>query len=388
MIDLIVRLFIKNYKDIDDSNVRNAYGKLSGIIGITTNFILFIIKIIGGLISNSISIITDAINNLSDMGSSLLTLVGFKLSGKPADEKHPFGHERMEYITGLIISFVILFIGGQFFVTSINKIINPEIVTYSILTISLLIISILIKIFQGIFYKKCGKKINSLALIASSSDSFFDCLSTLVILIGAIISIVFNINIDGYMGIIVASFILFNGLKLVKDTIDPLLGTTLDLKTLNLVLNDISKYEGVLGYHDIVCHMYGPKKCFMSLHIEMSALTDPLISHELIDKIETDIKNKYNIELVVHYDPITNDETTIVLKERIKEIIKNLDETLEFHDFRVVKGINRTNLVFDVVIPFNYKMKNEDILKYLEEKINTNSEMKYVLVIKFDNKLY
>lgn len=387
MVNFFARIFIKDYKNIEDSKIRNKYGKMAGILGIISNTILFIIKLIGGLLTHSFSIITDAINNLSDMGSSLFTLIGFKLSAKPADKEHPFGHERIEYVTGLVISFIILFIGGEFLLTSFEKVFSNQKITYSYAVIILLFISIVIKILQGLFYKNCGKIISSVTLEASSSDSFFDCISTSVILIGAIISKIFSINIDGYLGIIVSLFIIYNGIKLVKETINPLIGINLDSKILNSVLNDIKSYEGVLGYHDVISHMYGPKKCFMSLHVEMSADINPLISHEQIDKIENDIYEKYKIELVIHYDPVSIDETTVKLKNEVEGILNSIDKELSFHDFRIVKGVNRTNLVFDIVIPFNFKLKEEDILDTIKNKLNENSQMKYVLVVKFDKKI-
>lgn len=370
MVDFLAKLFIKDYNNIESEKVRAKYGVLAGIFGIVTNFVLFIIKLAIGLISASISIIADAINNLSDMGSSLLTLVGFKISGKPADKDHPFGHQRIEYIIGLIIAMFIIFIGYELFASSIDKLINPVESSMTIPVLIILVIAIIFKFLQGLFYSSVAKKINSIALKASSKDSMNDVISTSFVLLGALLSYFFTYNFDGIFGIVVSGLIIITGIKLVKEGIDPLIGEKPDKDLLDKVVNKVLSYEGVLGIHDLMAHMYGPQKCFISLHVEVDSQVNVLKSHDLIDNIEKDVKEQLNVELVIHMDPIeTNNETLIEYVSLLKEVVNEIDESIKFHDVRLVIGETHKNLIFDLLVSFEFKYTDEELINLVTSKL-------------------
>ena len=370
MVELLAKIFIKDYQNINNEKVRNKYGVLAGIFGIISNFILFVIKIIIGLISASISIIADAINNLSDMGSSLLTLVGFKISGKPADKDHPFGHQRIEYIIGLIIAMLIIFIGFELFTTSIDKLINPVESSMTIPVLIILVIAIIFKFLQGLFYSSVAKKINSIALKASSKDSMNDVISTSFVLLGALLSYFFTYNFDGVFGIVVSGLIIITGIKLVKEGIDPLIGEKPDKDLMNKVVSKVLSYDGVLGIHDLMAHMYGPQKCFVSLHVEVDSKVDVLLSHDLIDNIEKEVKEELNVELVIHMDPIeTNNETLMEYVKILKEVVSEIDDSIRFHDVRLVIGETHKNLIFDLLVSFEFKYTDEELISLVKTKI-------------------
>ena len=386
MINWMTKKFIKNYDKVNDPKVREKYGNFAGIIGIISNLVLVVIKILLGILSGAVSIIADAINNLSDMATSIITIIGFKISSKPADDEHPFGHERLEYIMGLIISFIILWIGVELGRTSIDKIINPNPLdkTFIFVTLIGLFVAILIKIWQGTVYRKIAIKIDSVALKASSQDSFNDVISTSAVLIGLILShFVFHFNLDGYLGVAVALFILYSGINLVKDTIDPLIGVTPDKELIQKISNDILNYEGVLGIHDLLCHMYGKTRCFISLHVEVSSKEDIIKSHDLIDNIEKEIKEKYNVEITIHLDPIEidNEELNIARKE-LDVIISSIDKRLKYHDLRMVKGYTHTNLIFDVVKPFSFPLSVTKLKELIISKVQElHSDYMCVIVV-------
>lgn len=385
MVNLLRKIFIKNYQDVKDPKIRTKHGYLASGIGIVTNLILFIIKLLIGILSFSISIISDAINNLTDMASSFVNLFGFKLASKPADKEHPYGHERIEYIAGLIVSFIILIIAGILGYNSVIKIIEGGTSDFSILTFIILGCSILLKLLQGYCYFGIGKAINSVSLKASFQDSIGDVISTSVVLIASIIEFIFpEIKLDGYMGVLVALFIIVMGIKMVIETSNPLIGTTPDKDFVNCILTDIKNYDGVLGIHDVISHSYGPTKIFVSVHVEVDAKVDVLVSHDLIDNIENEIGKKYNILLVIHLDPIITDSKEVNdLKDVTTSILKNKSNLLTFHDFRVVFGNTHTNILFDVVVPYSYEIKEDELLEYLItefKKIDT----KYCLVVKID----
>ena len=385
MVNLLRRIFIKDYKNLNDNTVREKHGTFASIVGILSNIVLFSIKLFTGIISGSISIIGDAINNLSDMGSSLITLIGFKLSNKEADTDHPFGHQRIEYITGLIVSLIIMFVGFELGLSSIDKIKNPNETIYSTLVIVLLITSVFIKLWQGLFNRKMGKIINSVALVATSQDSFNDAITTIVILICALISKYLGYNLDAYAGIFVALFIIYSGLKLLKDSVDPLIGTSIELSFVKQIEEDIKKFEGICGIHDVICHKYGPTKIFMSLHAEVPSSMNFMLAHDLIDQVEVEMKRKYDIELTIHLDPVdTNCELTKELKNKLNEFMNESEyRDLHFHDFRIVKGVTHTNVLFDVELPFEIKHKKDEITKYFESKFKEIDD-KYNLVITYD----
>lgn len=385
MVDFLRRKFIKNYEDVTNQKVRDAHGKLACVGGIISNLVLFIMKFTIGLLTGSVSIVGDSVNNVSDMGSSVVTLIGFKMSNAPADKEHPYGHERIEYIAGLIVSIIILVVGFQLLMQSITAIKDNTKSELSIVAFIILGISIIIKLLQGLFYKQIGKKINSVALEATAADSINDVVSTSVILIGSLIIYFFpNIpfSLDGVLGILVAIFILISGIKMVKETVDPLIGVTPDHEYIQNILNDIKKYKVVLGVHDVRCHMYGPTKSFMTLHVEVDSTKDLLLIHDEIDNIEREIGNKYQLELTIHMDPIDiNDKYSLELKAKLTILMDELN--LHFHDFRIVKGDSHTNVLFDVVVPFKYKLTEEEIKTKVEEYFKDNKQKLY-FIINFD----
>ena len=363
MTNLLIKLFIKDYKNIKDENVRKKYGELGSFIGISSNVALFIIKFLVGLVINSVAIMADSFNNLSDSLSSIITLVGFKLGAKPADEEHPFGHGRMEYISGLVVSFIIMLIGFEFLRTSFFKILAPENISFSYVTIFILLITVLIKIWQAFFNKKIGKLINSHSLIATATDSRNDVIVTSVTILSLIIFKIFNINLDGYFGIIVALFLIYSGFNLARETLSPLLGEAIDSELAERIKSIALSYDNVIGVHDILVHNYGPNKSIASLHVEVPSNVDINKSHEIIDLIEKQIQDELNIFLTIHMDPVNvNDERIQTIVSTIQNVFKNYDEELDTHDHRIVDGENIINFIFDLVIPYNFSKEKEKSL--------------------------
>ena len=384
MVNLLAKLFIKNYKNVEDDKVRTSYGTMAGIFGIVTNFILVVIKLFIGILSFSISIIADAINNLSDMGSSLLTIIGFKISNKPADKDHPYGHQRVEYIISLIIAMVIAFVGLELFTTSIEKIITPDEIKFEVITFVVLGVAIVLKALQGLFYLSASKKIDSLSLKASAKDSINDCISTTAVLIGTIISKVSGYNVDGIVGILVSGFIMYSAVMLIKETMSPLIGEKPDPELVEKVSRTVLSYPKILGIHDMITHLYGPSKVFISLHAEVDANENVLVSHDLIDNIEQDIKKEFGIELVIHMDPIeTNNIELNNASIIVREVLKEIDPVLMFHDFRMVKGESHTNFIFDVLAPFNFRLSDEELVELIKLKVRERND-KYRCVILID----
>lgn len=386
---LLVKLFIKNYKNTKDPIVRANYGSLAGFVGIFVNIILFGIKVLAGVISRSISIITDGINNLTDASSSIITLIGFKMSSKPADEDHPFGHQRIEYLTGVIISFIILFIGIFLGIESVKKIIDPSMPEPHTIVYIILGFSILGKLWLAIFNRKMSKDIDSSTLKATSQDSLNDAISTTVVLIVTIICHVFsNVDIlkylDGLTGIGLSIMIIVSGIKTLKETMNPLIGNMPTQEDIEKISSIVLSYDGVLGIHDLVIHNYGPNKTFASIHAEVDAKVDVMISHDLMDIIERDVRENHGVDLTIHMDPVNiDDPETIEVKQKVLEIVKRIDESLTIHDFRMVKGITHTNILFDIAIPIKFKMTKQELRKYLEQEIKEIDE-KYLLVLQID----
>ena len=350
----LFRLFIRNADDTADPAVRNAYGNFTGIFGIISNAILFAVKLIIGIVT------ADAINNLCDAGSSVITIFGFKIAGKPADAKHPYGHARMEYISGLIVSCLITAIGFDLLLGSIEKIISPTETHYSLLSIIILSVTVIMKLFQGLVYRSAGKAINSTSLIASSADSINDVISTVVVIIGSVIGLTTDIMLDGWLGSAVALFVIYSGIKLIIETSDPLLGAAPDEDLVNTLSEKILSYDGVIGIHDLVVHNYGFGRCFASVHAEVPASTNVMISHDTIDNIEFDVLENMNIHLVILLDPVETDNPKITdLKTAIQIILASKDPRITMHDFRVVFGESHTNLIFDVNLPFDYNTNDD-----------------------------
>lgn len=381
MTNLLIRLFIKNSDDVTNEKVRTRYGMLSGAVGICTNLLLFTGKITAGLLSNSISIIADAINNLSDASSSVITLVGFKLSGKPADKEHPFGHARFEYLSGLAVAIIIMLIGVELGKTSINKIINPESVTFNLLSLCVLVGSMLLKLWQGLFYRKISKKISSTALIASATDSISDVITTGAVLTSALIAHFTGLKLDAYMGLAVAAFILYSGGKLVVETINPILGEAPDNELVEAIEDKIHSYQGVLGIHDLMVHSYGPAKIFASVHVEVSASEDIMLSHDLIDNIEREVGQELGIQLVVHLDPIVVDDPQVnELRAFVKDVVSDIDSQVTMHDFRAVQGPTHTNLIFDIVVPYGSKKDKDELVNEIAARIKQRDERLFAVI--------
>ncbi|MBQ2668938.1 MAG: cation transporter [Clostridia bacterium] len=354
MTKLILRLFVRNAHRTEDPKVRADCGKVAGLVGIVTNLLLFGAKMLIGTLFHSVSITADAINNLTDSGSAIITMVGFKLAEKPADEKHPFGHARIEYLTGVIISFIVLFLGLEMGMSSIEKILHPAENTLTTAALLVLVLSVLVKLWQCLFYRKVGRMIRSETLEATSKDSRNDVISTAVVLVGAAISMFTGIHLDGWLGMAVAVMIIVSGVQLILDTADPLLGQAPDKELVDAIRAKILSYDGILAMHDLAVHSYGAGRCFASVHCEVDAHRDALESHDLIDNIERDFKKEMQIQLVIHMDPVVlNDPRANALKAQVQERCHALYPEVTLHDFRVVWGVTHSNVVFDLAVPFS-----------------------------------
>lgn len=385
MTELLIRLFVRDYRNMDRPEVRERYGKFSGIVGIVSNLLLFVMKAVTGFVTGSISIVADAVNNLSDSASSVITLVGFKLSGKPADQEHPYGHARIEYISGLIVSFLILLLGVQLLQESAGKIFAPEEAAFSPVAIVVLVVSCLIKTWQCLFYRKVGRRISSPTIEATAADSRSDVFSTLAVLLGLVISRLTGFNLDGYMGVAVALLILWTGVKVVKETSDPLLGTAPAREVVDDIYRTILSYDGILGLHDLNVHMYGEGRTFASVHCEVDAHEDILASHDLVDNIERDFLKQKNIHLVIHMDPIVVDDApTNALREQVREVLRGISPEITMHDFRVVWGKTHSNVLFDVCVPFGFRYTDAALLDEIANGIYMLGK-NYVPVVTVDH---
>lgn len=387
MFKLLTKIFIRDYKNTENEIVRRRYGFFAGIVGIVTNFILVLLKALIGFLSMSISIIADALNNFSDAISNLVTIIAFKLSGKEPDEKHPFGHERIEYIGGLIVSFLILLLGFNFLISSVERIFKPELTKVTEFTVIILIISIIIKLWQMLFYRYVHKKINSPVIEGAKQDSRNDVLITLTVLISSLVALIFNVDIDGYIATFVSIIIIVSGIKIFLQSSSPLIGLLPDKEVVDKMLEILLEDKKVRGYHDLMIHSYGPNKYYASIHLEFDYKEDILETHELIDKLEKDVFQLLNIELVVHLDPIIFDDNEInELNSIVKNILKEIDESLSFHDLRIVRGLKNTNVLFDIEIPILLKISKDNIKEILEQKLKEYNE-KYTLIVIFDRKI-
>ena len=386
MTNIIVKTFIKDYKNVTGSKVRMKYGILSGCVGIALNVVLCLMKFFVGSITGSIAITADAVNNLSDAGSSAVTVFGFKMAGKPADKDHPFGHGRIEYITAMIVSFIILFMGVELAIQSVKKIRTPEDVKFSLIGAVIIAVSILGKLWLAFFNKNLGKRIDSPAMTAVVADSLSDIAATSVTLIALILSKFFpSLHIDGWLGILVACFVLKAGLDIFRDTLSSLIGQPPSKELVDEIKNKILAYDHVSGIHDLIVHNYGPEHYFATVHVEIPADIDVMVGHDIIDNIENDIKKEIGIDLTIHYDPIVvNDERVNELKEMTDNIVKNINPELSIHDFRVVDGPMHTNLIFDVVIPYGFKEVPNEIIKEISLKISEVNDS-YFTVIKAEH---
>lgn len=368
---LLVKLFVKDKDNVTDVKVRTAYGILSGVVGIVLNVILCAAKFLVGSLTGSIAITADAANNLSDAGSNIVTVFGFKLSSKPSDEDHPFGHGRIEYIAALIVSFLILFMSYELAKSSVEKIFNPEPVKFSMVSAVIIAVSIFGKVWLAFFNNKLGKKINSVAMMAVVKDSIGDILATSITLIALILSKFTALPVDGYLGVLVSLFVFYAGFGILKETIGTLLGRPPEKEFIEELESKILAYDGVVGIHDMIIHDYGPGRLFGSVHVEVPANVDICISHDVADIIEKDIEKDMGMHLVVHLDPIEIDNEFVnELRALTAQVIKDIDSSYTFHDFRVVSGPTHTNLIFDVVIPHEHKESRAEIASVISEKIN------------------
>lgn len=371
MTNFLINKFVKDSSSTLKPEVRTSYGRLSGIVGIVCNAVLFLLKILTGLLAGSVSIVADAVNNLSDASSSIISLLGFKLAERPADEEHPYGHGRYEYLSGLIVAFLIMVIGAELLRSSVMKTIHPAEVEFSWVSVGVLVFSILLKLWMMRFNMKVGGLINSKTLIATAYDSRNDVITTAAVLTAGIVSHFTSFELDGIMGILVALFILWSGFGLVRDTLDPMLGKAPDEALVNGIRDKILSYPGVLGTHDLMVHDYGPGRQFASVHVEMSAEDDPLESHEIIDNIERDFLKNDGLHMIVHYDPISADNSEVTeLRSWISEQIQRLDTRLSIHDLRLVKGRGHSNVIFDCVVPHDIEIGEKEIKQYIDNVVD------------------
>ena len=384
MILLLSKIFIKDRENTSSPQVRKAYGMLCGGMGIALNILLFAGKFLAGFLSNSIAITADAFNNLSDAGSSLITLVGFQMAGQKPDPHHPFGHGRIEYLSGLFVSVAILIMAIELIQSSVDKILHPQPVVFNSLTIIILLVSIAVKIYMAYYNKNIGKKIDSAAMRATATDSLSDTLATTVVLAASLTAHFTGLKIDGYCGILVGLFIFYAGYSAAKDTISPLLGQPPEPNFVKNVETIVMSYEHVQGIHDMVVHDYGPGRVMISLHAEVPADGSLLILHDMIDNIEHRLHNELHCEAVIHMDPvITDDEQTNHLKKLLADLLHNNYPEIRFHDFRMVTGPTHTNIIFDIVVPFDYKERDDVITDFLQKEIH-RIDSSYFAVIQVD----
>ncbi len=381
MIKLLAKIFIKNADDYKNSQVRYKYGVLCSICGIVLNIALFAAKYFAGIISHSIAITADSFNNLSDAGSSVVTLIGFKLAKAKPDLEHPFGHGRIEYLSGLVVSFLIILMGFELAKDSFSKILNPEKIEISKASVVILILSIAVKFYMSVYNRSFGKKIDSGAMLANAKDSLSDCIATSAVLLSMAVAYFADVNIDGICGLLVAIMIMFAGISSVHETIGPLLGQKPDAQLVKNIENAVLDNEYVLGVHDMVVHDYGPGRLMVSLHAEVDGKGDIFVLHDAIDSIENHISSKYGCEAVIHMDPIvTDDETINNMRINVCRCVTQLYEQARIHDFRMVQGPTHTNVIFDVVIPFDAKESDALIKQNIENTVAKNFENTFAVV--------
>ena len=384
MIEFLIRRFVPDWQQVQRTDVRERYGTLAAAVGILSNIFLCIIKGLIGLFSGSIAVTADAVNNLSDAGSSVITLLAFKIAGKPADEEHPYGHARMEYISGMAVSFIIILLGLELMGSSFEKILHPEEVGVSALTYLVLIVSIAVKLWQGMFNRNLGKRISSEALQATAADSLNDVFSTGAVLLSTLVYQFTAIPIDGWVGMLVAIFITVSGVKLIMETGSPLLGQAPDPQMVRELEEKITAYDGVIGIHGLQVHNYGPGRVFATVHAEVPANRDILVSHDIIDNIEREVGHEMNLNLVIHMDPVvTDDERLNQLHAQVQQIVVGIDSNLSMHDFRAVFGPTHTNLVFDVVVPPGFSLSDSELSRRIEQQVQTLGS--YFCVITVDH---
>ena len=386
MTQLLVKLFVKNYQDTDRTEVRTAYGVLSGLVGICCNVLLFAAKVTVGWMINSISVMADGFNNLSDAASSVISFVGVKMAEKPADADHPFGHGRIEYISAFIVAFLVIQVGFSLFQTSIGKIRNPEEMTFQLFPVLVLLLSIAVKLWLGMFNRSLGKRIHSSVMMAAAADSLGDVAATSATILSLLVFGLFGSNIDGIVGLAVSVVVMIAGVNIARDTLAPLIGQPIDPKVYRQISDFVEKYDGIAGTHDLIVHNYGPSRSMASIHAEVPRDQDIEVSHEIVDKIERDCARQLGIFLVIHMDPVeTRDKQVLDLKKEVEEVLKNLDARLDFHDFRVVTGKERINLIFDLVVPREYNAAMRETIKAKIAEKKQKKDQRYCCVITVEN---
>ncbi len=387
MTEFLIRHFIKDYKDVEKISVRTAYGVLASIVGIFCNVFLFAVKFAVGLILHSVSVTADAFNNLSDAGSSIISFVGVKMAEKPADKDHPFGHGRIEYIAALVVSFLVLEVGFTFLKDSFGKILHPETMNFQIVSVVILILSIAVKLWLGLFNRKLGEKIDSKVMMAVFTDSMGDVITTAATILSLIFFAVTDINIDGIVGVGVALVVMWAGVGIAKDTLEPLIGQAIDPEVYEKIKHFVEKYDGIEGTHDLIVHNYGPGRSMASIHAEVPNDVDIEQSHEIIDRIERDAAKELGIFLVIHMDPVEmRDKRVLKIRDKTVQLLHDLDPACTIHDFRMVHGEHQTNLIFDMVVPIDYdEKKKSDLSLQLMEKIKeVNPRYECVITVESD----
>ena len=380
MTALLTRLFIKDYQNTKDPAVRAAYGRMAGIVGIVCNLLLSLSKMLTGWLLSSMAILSDGLNNLSDATSSVVTLVGFKLSGRPADREHPYGHARYEYVSGLVVAFFILLVGAELVRSSFDKILHPEEVFFSLSSMIVLAVSILVKLWMSVFNHKLGLLVDSATLEATAQDSRNDVFTTSGVLVCVLISRFTGLQLDGYVRLAMAVFILISGVNMIRETMSPILGRAPDRDMVREILQQVRAYPGVLGTHDLMVHDYGPGNCFATVHVEMDASGDILESHDVTDQIERDFQ-KQGIHLVVHLDPVvTDDEEVNELRRMTAQLLASLKLGLSMHDFRVVKGYTHTNLIFDVVLPYDCTLTEDEVRGMIQRRVEEHDPRLFTVI--------
>ena len=359
MTDFLVHKFIKDSTNIESTEVRTRYGMLASVVGIFCNVLLFSVKLTIGLILSSLAVTADAFNNLSDAASSIISFIGVKMAGKPADAEHPFGHGRIEYIAALIVSFLVIEVGFTFFKSSISKILHPEEIRFDLVPFIILILSILVKLWMAFFNNKLGKRIDSKVMLATAADSLGDVITTSATVLSIIICHFTSINVDAIAGLIVSAIVIWSGISIAKDTLEPLIGERIPAELYQKITDIVESYDGIVGTHDLIVHNYGPNRSMATIHAEVPNDVNIEVSHEIIDRIERDVKKDLNILLVIHMDPVEmRDEEVLSLREKTSRIVHALDPELNFHDFRVLKENEQRNLIFDLVVPDSYSEKD------------------------------
>ena len=387
MTQFLLRIFAHGAADPSDAATRSAIGKMSGAVGIFCNLLLSAMKLLAGTLAHSVSITADALNNLSDATSSIVTLLGFKLAERPADEDHPFGHARYEYLSGLVVAALILVIGLELAKTSFQKILHPEPIEATPIALGVLIASLCVKLWMCVFYRSLGKRIRSVTLAASSADSRNDVIATSGVLAGYVVSSLLHVNVDGFVGLAVACFILWSGIGIARDTISPLLGGRADPNLVENLSNLVLSHEKILGIHDLLVHDYGPGQCFASVHAELSAQEDPMVCHDIIDDIEQDAIEQLNVHLVIHYDPVmTDDAEWSEMRGLTENWVRQVDPRLTIHDFRMVRGAKQTKLVFDLTVPYDMTLSSGEVQQVMEKNLREQGK-DYVTVIHLDREM-